>query len=50
MNTEAQSAHAAKNIGLVLQKKEPLPYAIATKGKIFLSSVDCLGRIEADLV
>jgi len=33
MNTEAQSVHLAKNIGLVLQKKQPLPYAIGGKGK-----------------
>ena len=36
MNTEAQSVHLAKNIGLVLQKKQPLPYAIATKGNVSL--------------
>ena len=37
MNTEAQSVHLAKNIGLVLQKKQPLPYAIGSKGKSLLS-------------
>jgi NADH dehydrogenase FAD-containing subunit len=37
MNTEAQSVHLAKNIGLVLQKKQPLPYAIGGKGKPLLS-------------
>jgi NADH dehydrogenase FAD-containing subunit len=38
MNTEAQSVHLAKNLGLVLQKKQPLPYAIGGKGKSLLFS------------
>ena len=41
--TEAQSIHLSKNIGLVLQKKEPLLYATGGKGKFLLSSFCIIG-------